>query len=303
MIQPHEIDFSKFIKNWTLEGSRSYFEDFVYEFLRIKHQNVEIKKTRPNHGDWGIDAICGDLANFNIIWQCKFFPDKIGDAQKIQIRSSYNTVIKKSKEKQFKIYKWILCIPINFHPEELKWWNKWKKKMQIRDDIIIDSLILSNFKEKCKDPQFQNLLRYYFREEDLLKPHPELIEDHINEDSVFINHIKNSDISVNLKDIKKQFFYADYFEKDIEQKESKYEIQQLNTIYDELYVIWEANHNNIYFNRNDDDGNDLLNKLREYLMNNFSYFRQRLNNITISILFGLLYKLSDRKIIYWTRNR
>lgn len=302
MIKPHEINFNKFIKQWTIEGSRPYFEQFVYEFLRIKHQFGDIKKIRCNPGDWGIDVICGDLDDFNIIWQCKFFPNTIGDKQKKQIRDSYNTVINKSKEKGFKIFKWILCIPIDFAVNELKWWNNWKKNMEKRDKITIDSITLSNFKERCSDSHYRNLLMYYFRDEEILKPHPELIYNHISEDSIFLGQIKNSDILSDLKNIKKQFFLADFFERDIEQKDSRYEIQQLNTIYDELYDIWEATHNLIYSNRDNDDGNDLFNQIREHLIKNFEYFRRRLRNITISILFGLLQKLSDRKIVYWTRN-
>lgn len=303
MINPHEIDFSKFIREWTLEGSREYFEKFVFQFLRIKYQfNKELNKIRPNPGDWGIDIIRGNLDDFNIIWQCKFFPEKIGDAQKKQIRESFNTVINKSKSKKFKIDKWILCIPINYSTNELQWWNNWKKKKEKNNDIDISSINLSNFQEKCSDPDYQELYNAYFRKEKIIKPHPEIPIPDVDNNSIFIQLIRNSDISPNLKSLKKNFFFADYFEKDITQKSSEYEIQQLNTIYDELLNVWEIYHKKVYSNREDDDGNDLYILINEYLINKIDYFSQKLRNITITILIGLILKLSDKKEIFWTRN-
>lgn len=303
MINPHEIDFNKFIKRWTIEGSRGYFEQFVHEFLTIKHRFYgDLKKIRPNPGDWGIDVICGNFKDFNVIWQCKFFPHKIDNVQKGEIRESFKTIIDKSKEKRFKIYKWILCIPINFSPDEFKWWNKWKAQKESQNNIEIGSLTLADFKEKCSDPAYQNLFKFYFREEEILEPHPEEIDLDIDKNSIFIQLINNSDVLTDLINLKKNFFLADYFETDILQKNSKYEIQQLNTIYDELLNIWKIYHNKIYSNRENDDGNDLFILINEYLINNISYFNQRFRNLTITILLGLILKMSDRKEIFWTRN-
>jgi len=303
MIEPHEIDFNKFIKSWTIEGSRGYFEKFVYEFLKIKHKFYEsIKKIRPNPGDWGIDIICGNFKDFNIIWQCKFFPNKISNVQRGEIRESFKTIINKSKEKKFKIYKWILCIPIDFSTGEYEWWNNWKEQKEKLNNIEIDSLTLSNFQEKCSDPEYQNFFKLYFREEEILKPHPEAIDLEIDKNSIFIQLINNSDVSTDLINLKKNFFLADYFEKDILLKNSEYEIQQLKTIYDELLNVWEIYHNKIYSNRKDDDGNDLFISINEYLINKINYFNQRFSTLTISILLGLILKMSERKEIFWTRN-
>jgi predicted helicase len=136
MIKPHEIDFKKFIEKWTIEGARKYFEQFIFEFLRIKYDyHKGIKTFRRNPGDWGIDVICGKLEDNNIIWQCKFFLDGIGESQKNQIRKSYNDVLRKSREKHFKILRWILCLPIDFSTDEFQWWNKWKQRMEDRDNL------------------------------------------------------------------------------------------------------------------------------------------------------------------------
>lgn len=303
MINPHEIDFSKFIKTWTIEGSREYFEKFIYQFLGVKYRfNKDLQKIRPDPGDWGIDIICGNLDDFNIIWQCKFFHEKVGVAQKKQIRESFNTVISKSKSKKFKIDKWILCIPIDFSPDEHQWWNNWKKKGEKNNNIDISSLTLSNFQEKCSDPDYQNLYKAYFRKEEIFKPHPEIAFSDVDNNSIFIQLIRNSDISTNLKSLKKNFFFADYFEKDIAQKSSEYEIQQLNTIYDELLNVWEIYHKRVYSNKEDDDGNELYMLINEYLINKIEYFNQKLRNLTIAILLGLILKMSDRKEIFWTRN-
>jgi len=306
MIAQHEINFSKFVQKWTLEGSREVFEQFVFEFLRIKfkyHNNIN--KIRRNPGDWGIDIICGDFSDFNIIWQCKFFPEKIDRVQQAEIRNSYNSAIKMSKEKKFKILKWILCIPINFAANELKWWEGWKKKMEKRDTLTIESITLSIFKEKHSDNRFQDLLHSYFQEGEKTEPLPSVnIEDLENyEDLIFLKNIKNSDISSDIINLKRNYYFADYFENNIDQKESKNEILQLETIYIELFNLWETIHIDIYNKRENDDGNELFNEIRKYLQNNLRNFSSRFYNINIPILIGLVLKLSDRNIVYWTRNR
>lgn len=101
MVLPHHIDFKKFVERWTVEGARKYFEQFVFEFLRIKYDfHSSIKQVREAPGDWGIDVIRGNFNDQNIIWQCKFFLDKIGQTQKGEIRKSYESVLKKSREKK-----------------------------------------------------------------------------------------------------------------------------------------------------------------------------------------------------------
>ncbi len=183
----------------------------------------------------------------------------------------------------------------------MKWWNTWKQKKEKNDNIIIESITLSDFREKCSDPKFRDYYTLYFRKGAILEPHPDIHDKKIEEDLLYIRHIKNSDISTDLKVFGKRYFLAEYFERDLEQKESEFELKQLNTIYDEIYDLWQVNHNLIYSNRRDDDGNDLLNKIQDYLLNNFNYFQKRLKNLTLRILLGLILKMSDRNIIYWTR--
>ncbi len=305
MINPHEINFNIFIRRWTLEGARSYFEEFISEFLRIKYKyNSSIRTLRKNPGDWGIDVILGNLDNFNIIWQCKFFHDKLGTSQKAQIRGSYNDLLKNSREKGFKIYRWVLCIPIDLDPKEYKWWKKWKEKMEKQDNITISCIMLQDIKDKCSDPAFDRLFRKYFREERRIEIHPSFGDSEIlaiEDSSLFIKHINKSDITTDIINLKRQFYTADYLEKDIEQKSSKYELDNLNHVYDELYSLWELGHNLIYSKRDTDDGNDLFNKIREEVIDKLEYFKGLIPNLGINSIIGLILKMSDRNKIYWTK--
>jgi len=306
MVFPHHIDFKKFVDRWAIESSRKYFQKFVFEFLRIKYDyHSNIKEIREDPGDWGIDVICGDFNDQNTIWQCKFFIDKIGKTQQGAIRKSYNTIIRKSKEEKFEISKWILCIPIDLSAREEKWWNSWKKKMENKNKIPIGCLKLSHFKEKHKDNKFQGLLRKYFLNGDVLDPDPEVSDDKLRESYenwVFIENIKNSDITADLIRIKRMFYTAEFFETDIMQKNSDHEIRQLNTVYHELSIIWENFHNIVYSSRDDDDGNDVYNQVCNHLIKNIQQFQKRFYNLSISALIGLVFKLSDDNKIHWTRN-
>lgn len=305
MVFPHHIDFKKFVDKWGIRSARKYFEQFVFEFIRIKYDyRSSVKQIREAPGDWGIDVICGDFYDQNIIWQCKFFIDKIDKTQQGQIRKSYESLLKKSKEKRFKICRWILCIPIILSAQEEKWWNGWKKKMENKNSIPIEYLTLSHFREKHKDHEFQNLLRKYFLNGDILVPDPEVSEDileELYEDWNFIKHINKSDITADLINIKRMFYIAEFFETDIMQKKSNHEISQLNTIYHELFTIWENFHNIVYSSREDDDGNDVYSQVRNYVINNIQQFRNRFYNLSISALIGLVFKLSDENKIHWAR--
>lgn len=306
MVFPHHINFKKFIDRWAIASARKYFEQFVFEFLRIKYDyHSNIKQIREAPGDWGIDIICGDFYDQNIIWQCKFFIDKIDKTQQGEIRKSYDSIIKKSKEKRFKIYRWILCIPIDLSAPEEKWWNGWKNRMENRNKIPIEYLKLSHFKEKHKDIKFQDLFRKYFLNGDILIPDPDVSDETLKElyeNWIFIKNIRNSDITADLINIKRMFYIAEFFETDVTQKNSDNELRQLNTIYHELYTIWENFHNIVYSSQDKDDGNDVYNQVCNYLINNVQQFQKRFYNISISALIGLVFKLSDENKIYWTRN-
>ena len=124
------------IRAGTEEGARTLFEKLIVHLMKVRYKDAKL--IRSARGDWGIDAISGELSSGTcIIWQAKYFINGINDSQKEQIRDSFKQVLKKSKEKGFKINTWYLCIPCSLSPEETKWWESWHKKKTKETNIRI----------------------------------------------------------------------------------------------------------------------------------------------------------------------
>jgi hypothetical protein len=58
----------------------------------------------------------------------KFFPDRIGDSQKAQIRDSFNRI---RENNAFRTKSWTLCLPIDMSVEEKKWFDDWKENQRV----------------------------------------------------------------------------------------------------------------------------------------------------------------------------
>jgi hypothetical protein len=110
------------------DEARSRFERMITECVRLQHPTV--RNLRPAPGDWGIDAMVGELDGQVSIWQAKFFINGIGSTQRQQITKTFEQAIKKSQENGYSVEVWTLCIPIQISPEEARWWDKWRRKVQ-----------------------------------------------------------------------------------------------------------------------------------------------------------------------------
>ncbi|GEM51945.1 hypothetical protein EB1_17350 [Empedobacter brevis NBRC 14943 = ATCC 43319] len=109
-----------------IEGARSSFEKACESLVRNMHINKNVQSVKVKLGDGGIDIYVGELGLEPIVvYQCKFFLEEFGDAQKAQIRSSFLTAIKSSN---YELKNWILCIPNTLDLSETSWWSKWKAK-------------------------------------------------------------------------------------------------------------------------------------------------------------------------------
>src|SRR3970040_2086315 len=94
----------------NIDGARTQFQQLVLQLVKLKQMNA--RDIRPCPGDWGIDVLVGQLTSGTcLIWQVKYFMDGIDDAQKRQIKDSFNQLVLKSKEKRFKVDVWYLCVP------------------------------------------------------------------------------------------------------------------------------------------------------------------------------------------------
>ena len=88
-----ERDFKYLKDKFGEAGAREIFEKICVQLFQNKFENAYAVQASP--GDDGIDILVGDIGGNICVYQCKYFIDGIGDAQKSQIRESYKTVIRK----------------------------------------------------------------------------------------------------------------------------------------------------------------------------------------------------------------
>jgi hypothetical protein len=111
--------------HWGLAGAREKFEEMVSQLIHVERPDSQ--RIRIVKGDGGLDSFEGTLTDPNGIdvFQVKYFPAKIDDAQKNQIRESFATV---HDSKKFKVKSWTLCLPIDLSLDETEWFDRWVQR-------------------------------------------------------------------------------------------------------------------------------------------------------------------------------
>lgn len=155
---------------WGKAGAREKFEDMVTQLIHV--ERPDSKRIRIVKGDSGLDSFEGELSDPDgvDVFQIKYFPDKIGDAQKGQIRDSFATVRNSNK---FNVKSWTLCLPVDMSLEETGWFEGWKVKqadsrIEIRQPwgaLNIETLLLQEKNRTTKEAFFREENTVLLREQ------------------------------------------------------------------------------------------------------------------------------------------
>jgi hypothetical protein len=118
------------------------FEELITQILLREHTDVH--PVAGEGGDEGIDIFVGDGIDGNIdVYQCKYFPNRLGPPQRKQIIRSIESVLGKSRIKSY-----TLCLPKNLTPNEFRWIAQlevtYRRKITIWDNSKITSLVLKH---------------------------------------------------------------------------------------------------------------------------------------------------------------
>ena len=127
-----ERDFRYLRDKYGDDGARGIFEKICAQLLHAKYDE-NAHNIQVSQGDEGIDILVGDFNKPIENYQCKYFIDDIGDSQKQQIRESFKRAVTST---EYKMSKWILCVPKCLTAKEFKWWSTWsaseKKKTHLQ---------------------------------------------------------------------------------------------------------------------------------------------------------------------------
>ena len=104
------MDWRNFRSIHGEEGSRSAFEDLMYDLLCCEFPLEKVHKTDASRGgDGGIDIFVERDGGIDI-YQCKFFLDKMEDTQWKQITTSFMSSMTTAEKAGVKVLKWYLII-------------------------------------------------------------------------------------------------------------------------------------------------------------------------------------------------
>lgn len=116
-------------------AARTRFQRLVTDLVLVQMPTAS-EVGYPGGGDWGIDTYVGSLDKEIVVWQSKFFMDW-GESQKKQIRESFDQVVDKAKQQNFKVSAWTLCVPSVLPPDQEKWFHGWKGRKTRETNVEI----------------------------------------------------------------------------------------------------------------------------------------------------------------------
>jgi hypothetical protein len=238
------------VDSGSVEGARASFQKLVVHLVKLKHGNaIEVQ---PAPGDWGIDVLVGTLTSGTcLVWQAKYFMDGIKAPQKEQIDASFEQLVEKSKEQQFKVDAWQLCVSCALSPQAIKWWENWKKKKTAETGIRIDLMCISGIEQMLMAPEAQDIRNQFNLGPKGIPPQTlgeRLIHDLPTgrsseyDNSLFIRKLVLAGITENMS-ARCQFFNAELIQKEIHDKGDGEEIGELISLYEKIHSMWETRFN------------------------------------------------------------
>jgi hypothetical protein len=147
---------------YGVAGARAKFEDLAGQL--VKGEQPDANKVRIVQGDDGIDVYVGeftDPAGIEI-YQCKFFPQGLGESQKSQVRKSFRRC---RDSDAYQVKKWTLCLPVDLSVEEKRWFEEWKGKQASSGIVIEYPWAATKLESLLYQTKNQGLKEAFFKEE------------------------------------------------------------------------------------------------------------------------------------------
>jgi hypothetical protein len=147
---------------YGLAGAREQFENLAFDLIHAEEPRAQ--KVRVSQGDGGIDAHVNDLGDPGgvHVYQCKFFPRGLDEAQKEQIRESFRRC---RDSTAFRLRRWTVCLPIDLSVPERQWFETWREGQAASGVVIDDPWGASVLEGLLRQDKNKGLRDAYFKEE------------------------------------------------------------------------------------------------------------------------------------------
>ena len=155
------------------EGSRSKFENLMYDMLCREYPSEKVHKTDSSRGgDGGIDVFVERDGGIDI-YQCKFFLDAMDRAQWNQIAASFESSMKTAEKDGVKVLKWCLCTPFISNRDPVGPWKRWDAFVDKNAGRIEDSMEWldgARIIQKLEQPELGDIrVKYFTSDEKVIK--------------------------------------------------------------------------------------------------------------------------------------
>lgn len=245
--------------------------------------------------------------------QCKYFIDGIKDAQKAQIRNSFQRAI---KSETYKMGKWVLCLPCILTLKEFEWWSNWQNENQQMYKIEIalwdGAYLISELKKNnIYNSAFDNDLRLLLEEirTELLVQKARVRDEVIifirnpsplgYKDAIFVKKLENAQIR-EIDGCKRDFFNAELSEHVLRSKGNEIDIRVFEQIKYKIFSLWETQYRNY---QDDNDGNDLLTRVYSRVEDlDVSTLQVSLTELNLFAKRGILHQWAEDCSIGWLSN-
>lgn len=294
-------------------GARDIFEKICTKlFYAIYGENAH--NIRPNQGDEGIDILVGTFEKPILNYQCKYFIDGIGEAQKRQIENSFERAI---TAPDYKMERWVLCVPCLLSPKEFAWWSEWRgQKIELHDigvELYEGGYLLEQLKkydiynqEFDEDERMvlEEIYRSVSAEQDRLEQEIlddlDLIVSQGYDDMLFVKKLENAKIR-EIDGCKRDFFNAEIAEHTIKSKGDETRLRLLKNLKKKVYQIWETQYRQY---QNDADGNELLTRVYERVedLDTSTLGCPSLPEVSLIAKQGILHQWAEECSIGWLRD-
>lgn len=144
-----------------LDGKQSQgFEELCFQLLpwMIGEPLSSAVRVDGRGGDGGVEAITKTASGSDVGLQCKYFSG-LSDVQWRQIDDSVKTVLCKHPE----VVRYLVCVPLNRTPGQIKKWESWVSKWQALDPTVaVEWVGLSELFCHLLKPEASHLKTYWF---------------------------------------------------------------------------------------------------------------------------------------------
>lgn len=144
-----------------LDGKQSQgFEELCFQLLPwlIGEPLTSAVRVDGRGGDGGVEAIAKTASGLDVGLQCKYFSG-LSDVQWRQIDDSVKTVLCKHPE----VVRYLVCVPLNRTPGQIKKWESWVSKWQALDPTVaVEWVGLSELFCHLVKPDACHLKTYWF---------------------------------------------------------------------------------------------------------------------------------------------